>query len=279
MIIDSHVHFWDPARNDDILIVRRESAMRRCFYPQQLRPLLDAAGVARCVVIQSAPQVSETRHLLELVRGLDWIHGVVGWVDLERADVAHTLAELRAGGPLAGVRVMLHRLDDEHWIARAAVRRGLRTLAAAGLSLDLITEPRHIAAVREALVAVPELRAIVNHGATPPIATGAIEPWATALTQLARDTAAWCKLSGLREVAGTDPSDERVLPFAARMLGAFGPHRLLYASNWPVCDLAGSYATWWTSIHSILDRLGVRGADRDAIFGGNAERAYRIPPG
>lgn len=278
MIIDAHVHFWDPARGDDILIVRRENAMRRRFYPDDLRPQLEAAGVDRCVVIQSAPQVAETRHLLDLVRGLAWVHGVVGWVDLEQEDVADALAALRAAGPLVGVRVMLHRIDDAQWINRPAVARGLRALAAAGMSLDLITEPRHLVAVREALCAAPELRAIVNHGATPPIAAGAFEPWATALTRLARDTGAWCKFSGLREVAGMDPSDDRVLPYAGHMLAAFGPQRLLYASNWPVCDLAGGHAAWWASAHAILDRLGGAGADRDAIFGGNAERAYRTNP-
>lgn len=275
MIIDSHVHFWDPARGDDILIVRRENAMRQRFYPTDLRPLLDAAGVQRCVVIQSAPQVAETRHLLDLVRGLDWIHGVVGWVDLEGDDVADTLAELRSGGPLAGVRVMLHRLDDERWINRPAVGRGLRALAAAGMSLDLITEPRHIAAVREALIAIPQLRAIINHGATPPIASGALEPWAGDLTHLANDTQAWCKFSGLREVAGPDPDDARILPYARHLLSAFGPRRLLYSSNWPVCDLAGGHAKWWSSAHAILDRLGVSSIDQEAIFGGNAEVAYQ----
>ena len=275
MIIDSHVHFWDPARGDDILIVRRESAMHKRFYPDDLRPLLEAAGVERCVVIQSAPQVSETRHLLNLVRGLEWIHGVVGWVDLEREDVADTLADLRSAGPLAGVRVMLHRLDDANWINRPAVARGLRALAAADMSLDLITEPRHIAAVRKALIAIPELRAIINHGATPPIASGALEPWAGDLALLARETKAWCKFSGLREVAGPDPDDESILPYARHMLAAFGPRRLLYASNWPVCDLAGGHARWWASAHAILDRLGVTAGDQTAIFGGNAVEAYR----
>ena len=275
MIIDSHVHFWDPARGDDILIVRRESAMQQRFYPADLRPLLDAAGVQRCVVIQSAPQVAETRHLLELVAGLDWIHGVVGWVDLESEDVADTLAHLRLAGPLAGVRVMLHRLDDASWITRPAVGRGLRALAAGGMSLDLITEPRHITAVREALIAVPQLRAIINHGATPPIASATLEPWATDLARLARDTQAWCKFSGLREVAGPDPDDARILPYARILLGAFGPRRLLYASNWPVCDLAGGHARWWASAHAILDHLGVSATDQDAIFGANALQAYR----
>ncbi len=275
MIIDSHVHFWDPARGDDILIVRRESAMRQRFYPEQLRPLLDTAGVERCVVIQSAPNVGETRHLLDLVRGLDWIHGVVGWVDLEREDVADTLAGLRSAGPLAGVRVMLHRLDDTGWISRPAVARGLRALATADMSLDLITEPRHIAAVGKALIAVPELRAIINHGATPPIASDALEPWAGDLALLARETKAWCKFSGLREVAGPDPGDERILPYARHILTAFGPPRLLYASNWPVCDLAGGHARWWASAHAILERLGVTAGDQMSIFGGNAVEAYR----
>ncbi|NDH54785.1 MAG: amidohydrolase, partial [Betaproteobacteria bacterium] len=141
MIIDSHVHFWDPARGDDILIVRRERPLQYRFYPEDLRPQLDAVGVDRCIVIQSAPHGDETRHLLDLTRDLAWVHGVVGWVDLESEDVADVLAGLRAAGPLVGVRVMLHRLDDASWITRPAVDRGLRALQKAGLSLDLITEP------------------------------------------------------------------------------------------------------------------------------------------
>lgn len=278
MIVDAHVHFWDPERGDDILVMRREDALRKRFQPADLRPLFDDAGVSKCVVVQSAPATAETRYLLDIVRDLPWVYGVVGWIDLERDDVADVCAALRSTGPLVGVRVMLNRIADERWIARPAVRRGLEALAAADLSLDLLAEPRHIAYMRQALISVPDLRAIINHGATPPIAAGSLEPWASSLAELARDTSAWCKFSALREVAGADVSDARILPYARQILSAFGTRRLLWASNWPVCNLAGGFAAWWASAHALLDQLGIAGAERDAILGGNALRAYRTTP-
>ena len=275
MRIDAHQHFWNYSAAEYPWIGAGLERLARDYLPSDLEPLLAAKQIDGSVAVQARQSVEESLWLLALAKAHPHVKGVVGWVDLESEDVAEILAELRAAGPLAGVRVMLHRLDDVSWITRPAVDRGLRALQKAGLSLDLITEPRHIDAVREALIAVPELRAIVNHGATPPIAGGVFEPWATDLTRLARDTTAWCKFSGLREVAGTDPSDERILPYARHMLDAFGPRRLLYASNWPVCDLAGGHAQWWASAHAILDRLGMLGADREAMFGGNALQAYR----
>jgi L-fuconolactonase len=277
MIVDAHVHFWDPTRGDDILIVQRQAAMRQRFYPADLLPLLQAHGVQRCVVMQSAPHETETLHLMTLTAQLPWVHGVVGWADLEAPALSERLRALQAAGPLLGLRVMLHRLADARWITRPTVARGMRKLAAAGLSLDLIVEPPHLEPVREALLQVPELRAIVNHGATPPIHSGMLQPWADGIATLARDTTAWCKFSGLREVAGPHTGTATLLPYARQLVQCFGTHRLLFASNWPCCDLAGGYAAWWDSFQDLMTRLKVGAADRDAILGINALQAYRLP--
>lgn len=277
MIIDTHVHFWDPARGDDILVVQRQAAMRQRYYPADLLPLLQAHGVQRCVVMQSAPHESETLHLMSLTAQLPWVHGVVGWADLENPALAERLAALQMAGLLLGLRVMLHRLPDVSWITRPAVVRGLRTLAAADLSLDLIVEPSHLGPVREALMQVPELRAVVNHAATPPIHSGMLQPWADGIAALARDTAAWCKFSALREVAGPRTDTAALLPYARHLLQCFGAQRLLFASNWPCCDLAGGYAAWWDSFHDLMKQLKVGATDCEAILGANALLAYRLP--
>ena len=99
MIVDAHVHFWDPERGDDILVLRREDALRKRFQPADLRPLFDDAGVSKCVVVQSAPATAETRYLLDIVRDLPWVYGVVGWIDLERDDVADVGGRRRAAVP------------------------------------------------------------------------------------------------------------------------------------------------------------------------------------
>jgi len=280
LIIDSHVHFWDPARGDDILIVQRDPAMRRRYAPADLHPWLQSHDVARCVVMQSAPHEDESRYLMELTADLSWVHGVVAWSDLETAELPQRLQALGVGGRLLGLRVMLHRLEDPNWIARPAVVRGLRTLADADLSLDMVTEPVHLPAVREALLLVPGLRAIVNHGATPPIHARTWQPWADGIMALASDTQAWCKFSALPEFAlpRRDSDLETLLPYAEHLVRCFGPERLLFASNWPCCDRAGDYASWWSMFLALLDRLQVTAEQRQAMLGDNAQRAYQVPP-
>jgi len=279
MIIDSHVHFWDPARGDDILVVQRDASMRQRFAPADLFPWLLRHGVARCVVMQSAPHEDESRYLMELTADLPWVYGVVAWSDLESPELPQRLQALGVAGRLLGLRVMLHRLVDPDWIARPAVVRGLRTLADAALSLDMVTEPVHLDAVREALRKVPDLRAIVNHGATPPIHARAWQPWADGVAALASETRAFCKFSALPEFALPRTNDglETLLPYAEHLVRCFGPERLLFASNWPCCDRAGDFGSWWTMFHALLDRLHVTADQRRAILGDNALRAYQVP--
>jgi NodT family efflux transporter outer membrane factor (OMF) lipoprotein len=156
---------------------------------------------------------------------------------------------------------------------------GLRTLADAALSLDMVTEPVHLDAVREALRKVPDLRAIVNHGATPPIHARAWQPWADGVAALASETRAFCKFSALPEFALPRTNDglETLLPYAEHLVRCFGPERLLFASNWTCCDRAGDFGSWWTMFHALLDRLHVTADQRRAILGDNALRAYQVP--
>jgi L-fuconolactonase len=254
--------------------------MRRRFAPPDLLPLLKRHGVARCVVMQSAPHEDESRYLMDLTTDLSWVHGVVAWSDLESPDLPRRLQALGAAGRLLGLRVMLHRLDDPNWIARPTVVRGLRTLADAALSLDMVTEPVHLSAVRESLRQVPGLRAIVNHGATPPIHALAWQPWADGIAALASDTRAWCKFSAFPEFAlpRTDAGLETLSPYAEHLVRCFGPERLLFASNWPCCDRAGDFGSWWTLFHALLERLHVTAEQRLAMLGDNALRAYQVPP-
>jgi L-fuconolactonase len=277
MIVDAHVHFWDPRRGDDILIVQRDASMRHRFFPSDLQPFLHRHGIERCVVMQSAPHEDETRHLLSITAGLPWIHGIVGWSDLESPDFSDRLRALQVLGPILGLRVMLHRLDDAAWITRPAVIRSLHVLADAGLSLDMVMATPHLEPVRQALVQVPALRAIVNHGATPPIGSDAMSSWSNGITSLAKDTGAWCKFSGLLEAALPQTSLAAVLPSAEHLWRCFGPRRLLFASNWPCCDRVTGFDAWWNDFHALMDHLQVVPKDLDAVLGSNALQAYCIP--
>jgi len=273
MTIDAHVHFWRPALGHDILIVRREPRLRRDYQPADLAPVMAEAGVARAIVVQSAPARAESEYQLALAADLPWIAGVVGWVNLAAADAGAQLDRLQRAGRLVGVPAMPHRIEDPDWIAGEPVHAGLVELARRGLSLDLIARPPHLEACRRALVRVPDLRVVVDHGGGPPIAARGREPWAGLIAALARQTGAFCKFSGLFEEATDDDGPDALLPYAAHLATCFGADRLVFASNWPVCEIAGGYARWHAAASDLARRLGL---DPAALFETNARRLYGL---
>jgi L-fuconolactonase len=277
MIIDSHVHFWSMARQDDILVVRLQPSLQRDCSPPALEPLLERHGVARAVLIQSAPSREHARWLLDVARPQDRIARVIGWADLEAPDIDTVLADLARDPKFIGIRAMVNRAPDPDWLRRPAARSGFAALARAGLVGELLIRPAHLGACLELCRAVPDLAVVVDHGANPDIHSDAFEPWATEIAEVGRSTAAVCKACGLAELAGPAWSAERLTPYFGHLLEVFGPDRLLFGSNWPVIDLVGDYRAWWDALHRLMDAFGLDSRARAAILGGTAARVYGIP--
>ena len=154
-MIDAHVHFWDPARGDDILILRRVPSLSQRVTPSDLLPLMRAAGVTRAVAIQSAPDPSETSHLIATCKPIPEIAAVVGWVDLSAPDVAMNIKTLMRQPKIVGVRAMLNRIDRNDWLVSANVLAGLAALSDAGATLDLIARAEHIPAILSIAARLP----------------------------------------------------------------------------------------------------------------------------
>jgi L-fuconolactonase len=273
--IDAHHHLWDLARRPQPwLSGPRLEPIARSFGFAELEPLLDAHGVDATVVVQSSSSLDETRELLEVAAGSGGrIAGVVGWADLTDPALADVLASL--AGPLVGIRHQVQDESDAWWLARAAVRRGLATVAAAGLAYDLLVTPRELPAALETAAALPGLRFVLDHGAKPPVASGEWEPWACELTRLAALPNVFCKLSGLvteADWSGWTPAD--VLPYARHVLAAFGPDRVMFGSDWPVCTLASSYGDVLALATQAAS--GLSPAQAAAVFGGTAAKAYGL---
>lgn len=274
-MIDAHVHFWDPARNDDILIVRREPALARRYMPADLLPRLAESGVTGVVAIQSAPNPDETAHLIETSAGVDAVRAVVGWVDLTAPDIGARLDALRANPKLVGVRAMLNRAPSFDWLASADVRPGLAAIADRGMTLDLIAGPAHIPAIVEIARAIPGLRFVVDHGATPPTGRPEFPAWREAVARLAGETGALTKFSGFAEEAPPDWTAETLAPAFDHVRARFGAGRIMWASNWPVIDLRGGYRRWVAASRALLDKAGLAPDARAAILGANAAAFYR----
>jgi L-fucono-1,5-lactonase len=299
VVIDAHHHLWDlSARDHDWLMGGQTWAsddelalLRRSFTLADLAPLAAAAGVTGTVVIQTAAEAWETPDLLALAAGRGPYHeggspapgpaaallaGVVGWVDLIAPDVTdavHRLRGLPGGEFLCGIRHPVLAEPDADWLARPAVIRGLQALAAAGLAFDLVTMPAQLPAAVTAARSAPELPVVLDHLGNPPAGAGADddEGWATSIRALAALPNVTCKLSGAH-TSPVSPSDLR--PYYDVVLTAFGPDRLMFGTDWPVCTLGGSYAQVCALYQELAAQLSP--AEQDALFDRTARRVYRL---
>ncbi|MFF4117238.1 amidohydrolase family protein [Streptomyces sp. NPDC001714] len=276
MTIDAHHHVWDLSVRDQDWITGPElQPLRRNFTVEDLEPEAAAAGVTRTVLVQTITVPEETPEFLALADAHDLVAGVVGWTDLTRPDVADELARLRelpGGSHLKGIRHQVQGEPDPEWLLRPDVARGLAALADAGLVYDLIVQGHQLPAAVKAAESHPDLTFVLDHLGKPPIASGTLEPWATAVRTLAARPNTVCKLSGM--VTEADPASwtvDDLRPYADTVLDAFGPDRLMFGSDWPVCVLAASYG----EVLDAANRL-VAPADRTAVFETTATRVYGL---
>lgn len=273
--IDAHLHLWRLARGDYGWITEDLVPLRRDFEPAEARAELDQAAITGAVVVQAAPTVAETRFLLEHAAAHDWILGVVGWADLAAAGAPDRLAALANNAKLKGIRPMIQDIPDPAWILRPELAPALRAVQELDLAFDALVTPRHLGALLTFLERYGELRVVIDHAAKPDIRSDAFAPWASRMGEIARSSAAACKLSGLITEAGPGWTVERLRPYVDHLLEVFGPARLVFGSDWPVLTLAGDYQAWLQASRSLL--TGVADADLARIFGANAACLYRLP--
>jgi len=284
-VIDAHHHLWDLAAREHRWLMGGQAwatddelaRLRRSFTLADLAPLAAEAGVTGTVVVQTVTEPWETPDLLALAEAGGLLAGVVGWTDLTTPGVADAVAGLRAspgGSFLCGIRHPALVEPDPGWLARPAVLNGLRALAAAGLSFDVVTLPHQLPAAVTAARSVPELTFVLDHLGGPPAGSGQgaqAGPWAAAIRDLAQLPNVACKLSGVHTGAAR-AGDLR--PYYETVLAAFGPDRLLFGSDWPVSTLAAPYGRVCYLYRELTAQLSA--AERRAIFDHTARRVYGL---
>jgi L-fuconolactonase len=251
------------------------AVLRRDFMPEDLKPLLQALDFDGCVTVQVRQTVDETRWMLELADRHDFIRGVVGWVDLRSPDVTSHLDHLAAHPKLVGVRHIVQDEPDDRYMLRDDFRRGIATLAAFGLTYDVLVYPRQLPAAIRLVEGFPNQPFVLDHIAKPPIAESRLAPWESDLRRLAALPNIFCKLSGMVTEArwkAWRPEDfQRYLDV---VFEAFGADRLMIGSDWPVCTLAAEYAA---AMHIVLDYVRQASPEAQAgILGENCARFYGL---
>lgn len=272
-MIDAHHHVWDLAVRDQPWTADLPP-LRRSFAFEELRPQLAAAGVESTVLVQTVAVDAETPELLALQVSSPEIAGVVGWVEPADAGVAGRLAQLAAlPGRLVGIRHLVQG-EPVDYLARPEVRRGIRAVGEADLVYDLLLTPPHLPGATELARALPDVRFVLDHGAKPLVAAGVLDPWAADVRALAACPNVAVKLSGLTTEAGPGWTVAALAPYTDLLLEAFGPERVMWASDWPVCTLHATYAEVVAAGRDAIAALGP--AERDDVLGGTAARWYRL---
>lgn len=275
MKIDAHQHFWRYSPEEYDWIDERMRAIRSDFFPEALSPLLQAAGIDGTVAVQARQTLGETHWLLELARRNAFIRGVVGWVPLADPGVADLLSALAPNPRFKGVRHVVQGEPDPAFLEGAAFNAGLRAVTAHGLVYDILILAPQLPAALALVDRHPQQRFVLDHIAKPVVQGAPPAEWRRHLRELARRENVACKFSGIvTEVPGWQWTPELLRPYFDAVLEAFGPHRLMFGSDWPVCLVAANYARWHDFVKECAAALSP--TERAAILGETATRIYRL---
>jgi L-fuconolactonase len=276
MHIDAHQHFWNYSPAEYPWIGAGMERLARDFLPADLVAVASGQGVTGSVAVQARQSLEETRWLLRLADESPFIKGVVGWVDLRSGRAADEIAAFAEHEKFVGVRHVVQDEPNPRFLLGDAFVRGLRRLHPFGLVYDLLLYPPQLPAAVELAGLLPEQPFVLDHLAKPRIKTGEIAEWRRDLEALATHENVACKLSGLvTEAAWRQWKRDDFTPYLDVALAAFGPERLMFGSDWPVCLLSGEYEDVVGIIGDFISRLTP--AEQTLIWGDTAKNWYRLP--
>lgn len=274
MKIDSHQHFWQYNPSDYVWMSEEHNVIRRNFLPEDLRPLLDACGIDGTIAVQARQMLAENDFLLELSSQNPLIMGVVGWIPLCDPNVDNYLAHYALHHKIVGFRHVLHDEPDDDFMLRKDFNEGVTALSRYNFCYDVLIFEEHLPQTIQFVDQHPGLTMIIDHIAKPRIQEGDFDfRWEKNIRQLAEREHVNCKLSGMvTEVRGGKWDFALLKPYFEVVLEAFGPDRLMFGSDWPVCLLQSEYHQWLETVISFIGKLSE--SEKSAIMGGNAARIY-----
>ncbi|MFK7922206.1 MAG: amidohydrolase [Bacteroidia bacterium] len=275
MKIDAHQHFWQYEAEKHAWIDDDMRLIRQDFMPDDLWPRLQAQQIDGCVAVQADQSESETNFLLSLATKHDFIKGVVGWIDLRSPRLGERLDHYKGETKLVGFRHIVQSELDVNFLLREDFMRGLAELQKRDYTYDILIFPHQLGAALELTRRFPEQQFVIDHIAKPYIKDGFIDGWATLIRALGERPNVYCKLSGmLTEANWQSWTEVHLEPYLECVLKAFGPKRLLYGSDWPVCLLAGDYEAGHNVIERFIAQLSA--SEQAAIMGQNAIDFYQL---
>jgi len=271
-MIDSHQHFWryDPAEYG--WIDESMAAIRRDFLPADALRVMPPLGVTGTIAVQARQSDDETEWLVELAGGEPFIRGVVGWIDLQAEDVEGQVERAGQEPCIVGLRHVV-QAEPDGFLDRPAFRRGVATLARHDLVYDILIYQRQLAEATRFAAALPDQRLVLDHLGKPDIRSGAFAEWRSQLAALAALPHVCCKLSGLvTEADWRSWTPAQLRPYLDAALEAFGPSRVMFGSDWPVCTVAATYEQVVALVREAIAEYS--SGEQAQMLGGTAEEVY-----
>ena len=272
-VLDTHVHTWWKGDGFPVRIRDRVPALDVDFHLDDLATKHPGFEVSQIILVSSAQAAPETERLFDVAdRFRGRIAGLIGFLRPDQDDFSRALEKWAGHEAFLGLRLPLVVMEDPTWIGGGTANAALSEIARRGLVAQVLAGPEHLRHCTTALEKHPELIAVLDHAANPPVQSGEFEPWAHLIGRFAASTRAWCKVSDFHQAGGPPLTEEQILPYLDHVISVFGSERIIAGSNWPVSSLHQSYGTTFHRLDRMMRRLGLETKRREAIFHANASR-------
>ena len=276
MVIDSHQHFWkyEPVR--DAWITEDMQVLRQDFLPDDLEPILVANGVDGCIAVQADQSLNETIFLVELAEAHQSIKGVVGWIDLLSEDLGSVLEKYCQVEVLKGFRHILQS-EKEGFMLQQKFLNGINLLGSFGFTYDMLIYENQLDEALSLVGLVPDqVSLVIDHIAKPNIKERSFSYWKEKMKSMAKHPNVFVKLSGMVTEADWHSWETKDFePYFESVLELFGPERIMFGSDWPVCLLAAQYSQVISITRDLIATLNA--SEQAASMGGTATRFYSLP--
>lgn len=274
MKIDAHQHFWKYQKVGFEWITDDMNVIRKSFLPTDLSPLLQQNEIDGCVAVQVDQTEAENDFLLGLADQNTFIKGVVGWVDFKSDQIADRLAYYSQNKRIKGFRHVVQS-EPDGFLLQPNFIRCVKTLKTFDFTYDILVYARQLPDVIKFLERVPDQRLVIDHLAKPDIKSSELKDWTKYMKAAAHFENVYCKLSGMvTEADWYNWKAEDFKPYLDVVFECFGVNRLMYGSDWPVCNVAATYNQQWSLVTNYIAHLS--STEKELIEGGNAVRFYNL---
>ena len=276
-VIDSHQHFWDPSRGDYHWMPKDNPILNRKYEVKDLSEASGSIDLHKTILVQAAATNAETEYMLHIAESSDLVCGVVGWVNFEDKNQLNQLRIFSKHPKFIGVRPMIQDIPDENWVLNKNFDIFFRSIIDLDLSFDALGFPIHLENFYIIASKYPKLRFVIDHLMKPKIYNNKQEEfihWKKGMSKLSRLDNVYCKFSGMVTEACENWDEQDLKPYSDEILNLFTDKKIMWGSDWPVCNLRTNYLGWYNAAINLTNELSL--AEKQNIFYNNSINFYKL---